>query len=748
MLERYCNGVIRWHKAIVVAVLFISTLLATGMLRIEVDHDLRAFLNPGDAILQSYDEFRATYGANDAYVIVVVPDSGDVYSAPGLALVRELGIEARDIPFFDSVSSIAESPYAPALTDIAALAADGDLDAQARLREAVLASPVLTQQLVAADARAAAIRIKVRLPDDGEDARRASLAGAQEIIARVAATHPGASITLAGDIPVSEGLGEAITGSLLRVSVATGLLLFLVQAVITRSLFATLATSLVMALSVEATMGIFGWLGVKLTIVAGFVPAAIAALAVGDSMHLLVGYHAELRAGKVRSDALQASLRHNAKAIFITSATSILGVLTLNFSDAPPYREMGNMLAVGLAFAFLMSILLWPALMAWFPAPGSTPPLLDTTAMARLGRWVTRRPGTLIVVAGTLSLLLVSQAWRNTLTERWDEYLGPSYEARRAIDTVVRHFGGVHHVYYALDTGRPDGAFDPEYLATLDRFAAWQRQNDDVAYITSVVDVLQGLGFLTRTDGRLSVQAATSIKPVLRLAGLLGGEPGASSLFDADQSSSVVEVTFRGGGSAELLAADDAARKWLATEAPQLAANGGLGVDLIFSRINQANLHSMLAGALVALLVISLFLVLLLRSVWLGLVSLIPNLLPIGLAFGAWGLVVGEIDMAASVVMAISLGIVVDDTVHFLCKYDAARRAHAADAVNEAYGRVATAICISSLVLIVGMSGSLAADVTPTRETALLMIMTMFFATLADLFLLPPLLSLLDRRRS
>lgn len=753
MLEHYINGVIRWHKLIVVVVMLMTALLGVGVQRLEIDHDVRAFLNPGDPILENYDNFRRTYGSDDNFFIVVVPEDESVFTPRSLQLIRDLGVAARDIPFFGSVFSLVESPYQSrtGTSGPAFRAGAGDAAAIEQLRKQALGDPLLFKRLVAPQGRAAAVKVTLALPPDQPDARAEALAGARAVVAGLASAHPRASITLAGNLAVSEGLSEAISDDLYKVTTATGILIFLLLISVTRSLYATIATMLVMTLSVQTIMGLVGWLGIKLTVVAGFVPAAIATLSVTDSIHLLVGYHAELRDGGDKISALKATVRHNAKAIFLTSLTSVLGFLTLNFSDAPPYRDMGNMIAAGMVFAFVMSILLWPALMAWFPVPQRTPRLLDARVMAQLGRWVVRRRNLLILVTGSFSLLLIFQAGRNSLTERWHEYLGPGHETRAAMDRVTHYFGGIHHVYYSLDSGRTDGIFDQEYLKTLDAFANWHQENPRVSHVVTFVDLLRRLGQIETesSDQYLLLQPTGLVKLSLRLAGLIPAAPGRPSMVSADNSATIVEVTYVPTDSAGLIEADENTLEWLDANAPDIRSSRGLGIDLVFSRINVANVHGILVGATIAMLFVSLVLIFLLRSPLLGMVSLIPNLIPIGLAFGVWGLTVGHIDMAVSVVMGISLGLVVDDTVHFLCKYNAARSGlyrNPADAVMFAYGRVATAIVVSSVVLMIGISGALFTDITPTRETAVVLMMTIGFAMLADLFLLPPLLALFDRR--
>lgn len=171
----------------------------------------------------------------------------------------------------------------------------------------------------------------------------------------------------------------------------------------------------------------------------------------------------------------------------------------------------------------------------------------------------------------------------------------------------------------------------------------------------------------------------------------------------------------------------------------------------MFAYISDRNIRSMLVGTFLAVVLISAILVGVLRSSKLGGISLVPNLLPAGLAFGAWGLFVGEVNMAVSMVSGMTLGIVVDDTIHFLAKYKRGRVEQgldAPDAVRYAFSNVAQAIVVTSLILIAGFSVLATSDFALNSLMALLTAIAIGMALLADFLLLPALLIKLDSRKS
>ncbi|MFK8014855.1 MAG: MMPL family transporter, partial [Gammaproteobacteria bacterium] len=186
---------------------------------------------------------------------------------------------------------------------------------------------------------------------------------------------------------------------------------------------------------------------------------------------------------------------------------------------------------------------------------------------------------------------------------------------------------------------------------------------------------------------------------------------------------------------------------WLRDNAPDLYTEG-VGVAVMFSYISERNIKSMIGGSIFGLILISIILIVALRSVKIGLLSLVPNLLPIGLTFGIWGIFVGQVNMAASVVSGMVLGIVVDDTVHFLSKYLRARRENGlspADAVRYAFSTVGMALVVTTAILIAGFTVLAQSNFAINATMATLTAMAIALALIVDFLLLPPILLKFDR---
>jgi predicted RND superfamily exporter protein len=216
--------------------------------------------------------------------------------------------------------------------------------------------------------------------------------------------------------------------------------------------------------------------------------------------------------------------------------------------------------------------------------------------------------------------------------------------------------------------------------------------------------------------------------------------------LNVDKSSTRVIGTFKNLSSMEQINIEQSMYEWFAKNAPayQISISSP---TLMFAHIGQRNIYSMLFGTTVALLLISLLLAFALRSVRYGIISLLPNLIPASVGFGLWYFIDGQIGLALSVVTGMTLGIVVDDTVHFLSKYKHARDAYgksSEEAVKYAFSSVGRALWITTLVLVAGFMVLAQSSFKLNGDMGLLTAVTIAVALIVDFLFLPPLLMLLD----
>ena len=257
------------------------------------------------------------------------------------------------------------------------------------------------------------------------------------------------------------------------------------------------------------------------------------------------------------------------------------------------------------------------------------------------------------------------------------QYFGEKIEFRRDTDYTIDNLTGISQVHYSIPAGESNGVSDPEFLAQLDQFAQWYRAQPEVIHVSTLTDTFKRLNRVLHGDDpqwyRLPEQRDMAAQYLLLYELSLPFGLDLNNQLNIDKSATQFIATLQSLSSVKLRAVVARSEQWLQNNTPELATTG-IGMSVMFSHISDRNIRSMLGGGLLGLTLISALLLIALRSVRIGLLSLLPNLLPIGLAFGVWGIVVGQVNVAASVVSGMILGIIVDDTVHFLSKYLRARR--------------------------------------------------------------------------
>ncbi len=757
MFERYSHLVIHHPYGVVLSVLLVVVALCLRLPDLQVTTDLRVFFSEDNPQLQAFEATETTYGQQDNILFYLAPRQGDVFTPSLLTLVHELTELAWQFPYSRRVSSLSNHQYTYAegdhliTEDLVSGPIPGPVEELDRIRTIALSEISLVGNLLARDGRATAINVLLTLPADNQAANEEVTHHARRVAAELRQRYPDVEILISGSAAANVELGEAVEQDLRQLVVVSYLVIVVGLLLLLRSLGATIITVLLISFSILSAMGVYAWLGRTLTPVAGFVPSIVMTIAVADSVHILVSYFFTRNQGGDRIAAVREALRINAMPVFITSLTTIIGVLMLNFSDSPPYRDLGNMVAIGVFFAYLFSMLLIPALLMILPVGQRKNHQPMKQSIDRFADWVIGHRHRLLYGIGFVVALFTAFIGNNRLTERWHDYFDHTFPERQAIEAINARLSGVHALRYSVDTGRQDGINDPAYLVALDQFVQWYRQQEEVAYVAAISDTLKRLNKSMHGDDPDRYHLPES--PELTAQYLLFYELslplglGLENVISQGRSATQMVVVVHKTHSEKLLELDRRARAWAQENIPQLGVEEATGLDMVFAHINHRNIRGLLQGTALALVLISLVLIAVLRSLRLGLISMLPNLAPAALAYGTWGLLVGEIDLSASVVITMTLGIVVDDTVHFLSKYLRARREKNLDApegIRYAFHTVGVALTITTVVLVSGFLVLTLSHFSPTSTTGTLLAITLAFALLIDFLLLPPLLMRVD----
>ena len=348
--------------------------------------------------------------------------------------------------------------------------------------------------------------------------------------------------------------------------------------------------------------------------------------------------------------------RVNLQPVFLACLTTTLGFLSMNFSEVPPFRQLGNFVAFGVGAAFVLSMTFLPALLSLLPIRARAAGHRLDGAMPALAEFVVRRRRELLWGGGLIVVVLVASIPRNELNDVFLHYFDESIEFRRDADFTTRNLTGMYALEYSLGSGEPGGISEPAYLSDVAAFAEWYTTQPETIHVDVVTDTFRRLNMNMHGDdpAEYRLPASRELAAQYLLLYELSLPPGLdlNHQIDIDKSATRMVASTKTLSTNEVLALDRRARQWLADNAPNIVRPESSGTTLMFAYLGRRNIISMLVGTTIALVGISLVLILALKSLRLGLTSLVPNLVPAALGFGIWGLVVGEVGISLSVVTA------------------------------------------------------------------------------------------------
>ena len=722
--------------------------------------DARVFFSKDNPHLLALEQLENTYAKLENLLFILAPQDGEVFTRETLEAVEWLTEKSWQTPYSTRVDSISNFQHTSAhgddlvvqnLIQNAVQFTDEDIS---MVREIALDRPALVGNLLSRESHVTAVEVLVIKPEKSLQEVPEIMMFARDLREQFQAKYPDIDIYINGSVAINMAFAEV---PLQELGILLPLMLLFILVIIgisTRTIWGTIATFLVIVMSVFIALGAAGWAGAVLVPSSEIAPIIILTLSVAHIVHILASMRLSMQDGMGKHDALVEALRINMSPVFITSITTTIGFMCMNFSDAPPFRLLGNIVATGVVVTFALSVTLLPALVAILPARVAQVSGVGSRAMDGLANFVVHYREKLFWGTGAAILFLALGILNIDLDDNFLKYFDSSVELRVTSDFTESNLNGLQKLQYSVRASDEGGVSDPKYLTKLEAFGRWVKAQPKVTHVAAVPEVFKRLNESMNGDNpdfyRLPEERDLAAQYLLLYEMSLPYGLDLNNVINVQKSATQLIVSVAEISSKEIRQLDERAQIWLSNNMPEAHAPG-TGLSVVFSHISGRNINSMLAGSITALVVISMILIFALRSLKMGFISLIPNLLPAAMAFGLWGYVHSNVGLAIAIVLAMTLGIVVDDTVHFLSKYLRARREHGMDTVEAtryAFRTVGVALCITSITLVVGFGALAISSFKVNSDMGLLSGVTIVFALVADFLFLPPLLMKLDRART
>ena len=758
--HHYPDIIIRYRWIVIILAVLVMLGTSVGIGFIGVSNDYRTLFDDENPQVILLDALENTYGKSESSIIAIEPKGQTVFERDILSAIETLTEEAWQVPYSTRVDSLANYLHSWASDDdliVEELVIDANSlsdDEVSRVEQIALNDNDVIGRLLSRDGKVAGLIINFSIPEDNFDASVFEITEfVSGMLAEAHSKNPEINYYLTGEIPLNRAFSDATNDDLETMIPIVLLVIAVIATILLHSVLAMLSLMAVVVFSVNMVMGTAGWLGVVFNPINAGVPIMIMTVAIAHSVHIVVSVMVSLGQGMDRNTAIAEAIRSNSWPIFLTTLTTIIGFLSLNASDSPPFRVLGNLVALGVFCTYVFSLTLLPALISVLPLKPKKRRNISLVFFDRFSSFVIARRKLLLVTTSIVSIFLAGGILKIELTDNWLKYFDKKYQFRQDTDFIADNLTGVLTLDYTLDSGSADGISDPAYLQKVDQFAEWFRDQPEVLHVQAFPDIMKRLNKNMNADDqsffRLPESSELAAQYLLLYELSLPFGRDLNNRIDVSKSATRLTASIRILTASQQQELDARAQSWLNTNAPELATEAS-GVTIVFAHLSQRNIKSMLSGTIIAMALISLILILVFRSISIGLISLIPNFIPALLSLGLWGYLVGRVGLAGSVMTAFAFGIIVDDTIHFLTSYLKARRANqnSVEAIRATFKKVGYALWTTSLILASGFLVFASSGFEVSWSLGLLVMMTIWFAFLADFLLLPTLLMALDKDKS
>ena len=765
-------------------------LIFYGLPDLVVDTNTEELLKDSDPYKQVYNEFRAQFGQDRMIVIAISSDN--IFSEPFFKKLKAFHNELKNrVPYVDEITSLINVRHTVGSKDrlivedlMEGWPDERRVDFQA-LKKQVLENPFYLNQIISTDGHTTAVVIKPEVyhteamdtldvldgfddntsftPKPRKTEKRQYLSEEQneELVKAVegivdAYNGPDFSLAFTG-APVIMSVFNQYTMKDLKLCFGLSFAVIMIfLALMFRRISGVLLPQIIVNAASFSALSLMGWTGVSVKMTTTVLPAFLLAVGVADSVHILSIFYKQVDRGHNKKDAIAYAMGHSGLAVVLTTLTTAAALLSFATAELTAMGELGFFAAAGVLLALLYTIVMLPAMVALVPVKPKTPkkvkPENYLTLMDRFlnwtGRFSTRYPIPIIAV----SLLAFAVSFYFIFDLRYSDYVlsyfPKSMRIRHDIEVINDRLNGALNIEIIIDTGRENGIYDPEILDRIERLTVDLERLDfphiTIGHVGSINDILkethQALNENKPDFYRIPQDYNTIAQEFLLFEN--SGSDDLETIVDSQFSKTRVTVKIHWVDSVYVNQFVNYLNQYLGIMFRNRAETHITGMSALLARTISAALGSMTKSYILAFIVIAVMMVLLVGEVKTGLFSMIPNVLPILMTLGIMGAAKVPLDMTSLMIASIAMGLVVDDTVHFVYNFRKyyLKTGNAYAAVNITLSGVGRAMMVTSIVLSLGFVVTVFAHLSHTIRFGIFTAMAIMFALLADFLLAPALM--------
>lgn len=740
-------------KTSLLIAILLAAFLAPGMKSLKMVVGPEVWFEKDAPILKELDEFSRTFGNDETVVIALHTEKGDVFTPKTIKAVQKLTDELYEVEDVIRVESISNYNHIDAVEDEIIIVPLFDDEAQYtqpqldQKRNTVKKTDELMGKMISKDLKTTLIFTHMKPYFKGHPNHTVIHQQVEKLKDKYQSEDY--RILISGSVPVA-AIGKKI--SMADISLYSPLFLLMVILLLYfyfRSLGGVVIPLIVISLTLMTTFGIMGHMNLKFNMLTFITPLALMAIAIADSIHFISAFYRS-RMKEDKEEALKHSFGKNFYPTLVTSLTTAFGFFSLATVELIPIRTLGLVSGMGTLIAWVISILVVIPLLSYMDSKGRNSHSLQLSkeSISTIVDFIFENKYKVLSGFTITILLAVLMSSRTQVNFNFFKSLKEDVSVSQANDFLLKELGGVGGPEIVIDSGKDNGAKDPAFLMKVDQFSKWILDRKEVNSVGSVTDVVKKMNKIINGN-----QESFKIIPAKK-------ETVAELLFlytmglpEGTNINHLISLNQRKLRMSVLWNIQDAVESKIhMNEIKSYADSIGLNIFIsgkikLYQKINDTIVSSLVKSMAIALFAITLFISLILRSIKMGLFSLIPNMIPLIYGGASLYLLGNYIDSGVVVVLSVCLGIAVDDTIHFLTHFIQGKKDNLPlkQNIKEIFHGTGNALIITTVILFFGFGLFGFSNYIPNSNFGILSSIILSSALILDLFLLPTLIIISDK---
>jgi uncharacterized protein len=752
-IRALCHLNTRHSVLVIISTLILSFGLGYGATLLKFNDDYRVYFSKDNVDLVGWEQILDRFSRSDSLIITVEEkDHNSIFNPETLPQLIELTEKLWTVKYVTRVDSITNFQHIYTQNDeiiVEDLFSEENVRDQQEIqsREIIARNEIsINKRMLSEKGNVTSIQLQMMIPKK-ENAIADAAASARAIQAEFEKKYPNIDLRLGGIVMLNAAFDEYARADMATLFPIMLLVFFVGITLLLRSTYLTMCIMISIFSSVSATFGVSGFLGIEFSPHSSIAPHIVFTVAIAMAIHLVISYAKAYSKNQNREEAMLACLNQNLVPVFISAATTALGFLSMQTSEIPPFRDLGVMCSLGLLFSFINTVSLLLAFISLKKKVTLSPTIEH---MSNFGAYIGRKLISNEFKFVTVSICVTAICLVGLVSLKVDDHpiklFEKGTEFRDDADFIDANLAGTTDIQFALDSKNPQGIINPEYLIEVEEFKAYLLNQDRVTHVQVLTDTIKRVNRALHDDNpdyfRLGTTDEENAQSLLFYETNLPFGQELNNEIDINKSQIRLIATIKSSSSSQIVDLVSNANTWVEKNADHFEARG-VSVLVMFSYMMDRLAVNTVQTIVLSLLLISFALMLVLKSLRLGMVSMIPNVLPILIVFGIWSYAGKTLDFSSVLIFSMTLGIIVDDTVHICSKYLQLMREEfysSGDAVIETLRTMTPAVLVSSLVLCGGFLVFGFSVFHMNVTLGILSALTFAVGLLLDLILLPILL--------